>query len=229
MAARDARLPLLLAFAGSLMLAVSHDLARSVLAAVLLLPLALWRWRGQQRALLRRLVPANILLLFMLLLLAVDISAWSLSPAGLDLGLLALARANGAMLLCAIALRRQNADSLAAGIAALTRSDKLALVAFLMIRYLEDIRQVRLRLERVLAARGFRFRGDRHSYRTLGLLLAHLFLDGLDRATAIARAMQARAYRGRFLVRAGAGPARRDGLLAALALMGLALLLWMPL
>src|SRR5690606_31090973 len=114
MAARDARLPLLLAFAGSLMLAVSHELARSVLAAVLLLPLALWRWRGQQRALLRRLIPANILLLFMLLLLAVDISAWSLSPAGLDLGLLALARANGAMLLCAIALRRQNADSLAA-------------------------------------------------------------------------------------------------------------------
>ena len=229
MGVRDARLPLLLAFAGSVMLAVSQDLTRSALAALLLAPLALWRWRGRSGALLRRLIPANILLLFMLLLLAVDVSTWSLSAAGLDLGLLALARANGAMLLCAIVLRRQSADSLAAGIAALTRSDKLALLAFLMIRYLEDIRQVRQRLERVLAARGFRFGSNRHSYRSLGLLLAHVFLDGLDRATAIARAMQARGYSGRFLVHPRNQRLSRDGALAALALACLALFLWIPL
>ncbi len=228
MALRDARLPLLLAFAGSVMLAVSQDLARSVLAALLLAPIAVWRWRARLHALLRRLIPANILLLFMLLLLAVDVSTWGLSAAGLDLGLLALARANGAMLLCAIVLRHQTADSLAAGIAVLTRSDKLALLAFLMIRYLEDIRQVRQRLERVLTARGFRFGSNRHSYRTLGLLLAHVFLDGLDRATVIARAMQARGYAGRFLVSPKNQRLCRDSVLAALALVCLALLLWIP-
>jgi cobalt/nickel transport system permease protein len=225
----DVRLRIAMAFLLSLCVSLSTAPARLSIVAGLALLCAAWIYRGRMRVLLKRIVPANLLLLFLTALLAYDWQSGGLSAPGLQIGLLAFARANAAMLMCAALLSGLRPDQIAGAVTRLGGSKKFALLMFLMVRYLDEMANTRIRLERLLAARAFRFATDRHSYRTYGLMLSRLFLDGLDRATAVSQAMQARGYRGIFT--AGEDrPVDRWQLLAAAALFaGLTLFLWWPL
>ncbi|MCQ9617577.1 energy-coupling factor transporter transmembrane protein EcfT [Paenalcaligenes niemegkensis] len=197
----DSRLRIGLAFAGSLAVVLATDLLRVAIVALALLPLSVWVYRDQLKTLFKRLLPANLLLFFLFAFVAVDWRAWQWVEPGYSLALLAVARANAAMLLCAACLKGLSAESIAGAVADISRSKKFALLSFLMVRYLAEFQQSRDRLERSLSVRAFVARPSRHVYKSYGIFFARLLLDGLDRATSVSRAMQARSYNGIFLYR----------------------------
>ena len=225
----DVRLRIAMAFLLSLGVSLSSALIRLAIVAALALLCAAWIYRGRMVVLLKRILPANLLLGCLTVLLAYDWQSGGISQPGLQIGLLAFARANAAMLMCAALLAGLRPDEIAGAVTRLGGSKKFALLMFLMVRYLADMANTRIRLERALAARAFRFAGDRHGYRTYGLMLSRLFLDGLDRATAVSQAMQARGYRGIFTASEEPPIDRKQMLAAALLLLCLTFFLWWPL
>jgi cobalt/nickel transport system permease protein len=103
--------------------------------------------------------------------------------------------------------------------------DKLVQIVFLTARYIDVLGRERRRLARAMAARGFRPRSDRHTWRSLGYFTGMLLVRGFERAERVHAAMKCRGYRGSWPAPGRAGLARRDRSFAGAWLAGLAILI----
>ncbi|WP_162659472.1 energy-coupling factor transporter transmembrane component T family protein [Tuwongella immobilis] len=87
---------------------------------------------------------------------------------------------------------------LAAAAVAVRMPQVLVLLTVLTYRYTfllaEEIQRIRV----ALRVRGFRNRGNRHSWKTLGQVIGALLVRGSDRSERVAHAMEARGFDGRF-------------------------------
>ncbi len=224
----DVRLRVGLAFGLSLMIAMAQSLERLAVVSIGALGVALWCYRGQWLRLGKRLLPANMLLLMMVVLLGIKWGSWQWQPDGLLVAGRAIVRANAAMLCCASLCYGLTSWQLAYAIQALSRSSKLALLGFLMVRYIADLQQHKQRLERAMLARGFVAQPFIRRCQATALLIAQVFLVGLDKSERLRQALLVRGYQGVFVVTDEAKMRASSCVAAGACLLLVAGILWVP-
>ena len=75
---------------------------------------------------------------------------------------------------------------------------KLVHLLLFTVRYVETLRREYGRLRLAMRARGFRPRGDRHTWRSFGWLFGMLLVRAFERAERILEAMRCRGFAGRY-------------------------------
>jgi cobalt/nickel transport system permease protein len=187
------------------------------------------------RELARRLVHVEGFLVVLALLLPVTVPGpdlvvlgpVALSQPGVERAILVLLRVN----LCAVVI-----FTLLAGLepvrfghalARLGMPDKLVHLLLFAARYVVLIRAEAGRLHDAMRARAFRGRTSRHTLRTLGHFTGQLMVRAFERAERIDEAMRCRGFVGRFALVDDGRIGGADVFFAALAGLGLALLITM--
>lgn len=117
---------------------------------------------------------------------------------GLQLAVLATARANAMALLISLLVSTIEATALAHALAHLRVPRKLIHILLFTIRYAEILLQEQQRMFRAMRARAFRPAPNAHTYRSFAGVIGTLILRSLDRADRILVAMKCRGYRGEF-------------------------------
>ena len=158
---------------------------------------------------LKRLVPVNVLMLFLVALLPwtaagpedTVLVAWG--PLAYTWGgfLLAAAitiKANAIVLAIVVLLGTLDIVTLGHALSHLRVPDKLTHLLLFTVRYLDVLRREYLRLRAAMKIRGFRPRMSLHTYRSYGYLVGMLLVRSLDRSERIVAAMKCRGFRGRF-------------------------------
>jgi len=182
--------------------------------------------------LLKRLMPLNVFMLFLIVLVPLTAGGSPLVELGpiafsCD-GFLLAARValKGNAILAALAGLLGTLDIIAVGHALhhLHVPDKLAHLLLFTARYVDVLRRERRRLVTAMRVRGFRPRMDLHTYRAYGHLVGMLLVRSLDRAERVLAAMKCRGFRGRFYLLDHFAFSRHDALWAAAAAAVLAAL-----
>ncbi len=140
----------------------------------------------------------------------VSIGPLTASAEGGALALTILARVN-AIGLAALALLG-GIEALAFGhaMARLGMPEKLVQILFLAARYVDVLGRQRRRLSRAMAARAFRPRSNRHTWRSFGYFIGMLLVRSFERAERVLAAMKCRGYRGHWPAPAPDALGRRD-------------------
>jgi cobalt/nickel transport system permease protein len=175
--------------------------------------------------LLKRLMPLNVFLLFLVVIVPLTAGGLPLAELGpLSFsrdGFLLAARValKGNAILAALAGLLGTLDIIAVGHALhhLHVPDKLAHLLLLTARYVDVLRRERRRLVTAMRVRGFRPRMSLHAYRAYGELVGMILVRSLDRADRVLAAMKCRGFRGRFYLLDHFAFSRRDALGAAAA------------
>lgn len=147
---------------------------------------------------------------------------------GLARALLILLKANAVLLMVLALVGTLGAVRLGQALRGLGLPEKLVQLHLFTVRYLDVLAREYRRLRLAMRARAFRLRCDRHSWRTIGYLFGMLMVRSVERAERILCAMRARGFDGRFPSLDEPTPLKgADGGFAALAVMGIAFLLFL--
>jgi len=187
------------------------------------------------RAVLRRLVPLNVLILVLIvwLPLAAEGAAafrWGpleFSAEGLRLAAAIALKGNTVVLAMLVLLGSLDAVALGHALSHLRVPDKLTHLLLFTVRYLDVLRRESLRLSAAMKVRGFRPRMDRHTYRSYGHLAGMLLIRSCDRSERVVAAMKCRGFRGRFYMFDHFHFSRRDLPFCVVSLLILLVLVWM--
>ena len=158
------------------------------------------------RIALKRLLPLNVLMVFLVVLLPLTTpgtSAWQFGPLrfsseGLRLGLMIAIKGNAVLMTFLALLGTMDPVALGHALGHLHVPAKLTHLLLFTVRYLDVLHREYLRLRAAMKVRAFRPRMDRHTYRSLGYLVGMLLVRSFDRAERIAAAMKCRGFQGHF-------------------------------
>jgi len=230
----DPRLRIVTATAVSVVVAVA-DRFEVLLAALGLAVLGSVVSALAPAAVIKRLLPLNLLMLVLVLLLPLTTEGatlWQIGPLEFSREGLLLARAialkgNAIVLTLLVLLASMEAATLGHALGHLRVPDKLTHLLLFTVRYLDVLHREYLRLRAAMKVRAFRPRMDRHTYRSYGYLVGMLLVRSFDRAERIAAAMKCRGFRGRFYLLDHFAFSRRDLAFAAASLAILLTMVWM--
>jgi len=232
----DPRLRIGLALAFAVLLAVSRRPPVLILGLGLSLAAVLTARLGW-RVILVRLGELNLFMVLILILLPFSspgealfrLGSLSFTREGLYFGLAIAAKGNAIVIMLTVLLSTIEATTLGHALSHLRVPAKLIHLYFFTVRYLDLLHHEYVRLARAMKARCFKPGLNRHTYRSLGYLVAVLLVRSLDRSERIMAAMKCRGFRGRLYLLDHFAPAGRDvvfGLLALAVLAGLGWLEW---
>jgi cobalt/nickel transport system permease protein len=180
----------------------------------------------------KRLVPVNIFVLFLILLLPFSSGQSPLiafgpvqySKEGLLLAVGIALKANAIVLWILVLLGRLDIITLGHALRHLGVPEKLTHLLLFTVRYLDVLHGEYVRLRTAMKMRGFRPRVSAHSYRSYGYLVGMLLVRSLDRSERIVAAMKCRGFRGRFYLLDHFAFSRRDVWFIAAVVLVLVLL-----
>ena len=227
----DARAKLVAALVYCCVVALLGDWRALVLAVVFssgLLGLA----RPNARLAARRLLVVNAFVAFLWLFVPWSVPGeplmtWgpvTVTREGVDFSLLLTLRVNAIVFACIALLATSRTVDVAHALRALRVPEKLVVVLFFCVRYIEVIHGEYRRLAAAIKVRGFRPRTNLHTYRTYANLVGMLLVRSHDRAARIYEAMVCRGFTGR-LPGPGEGRLRARDAIAAAGIVAFALLL----
>jgi len=182
-----------------LVLLIGVAAVRSLIGSLLGLGLALltavwsgipWEWYRDRLA-----VVAGLVIVFVL---PVPILAGIPWTEGIQLAGAILLRAIGLFTLACVLLTTAPVERTLQAAQALWLPGLLVQLALLSYRYLFVLADELTRLRTALRVRGFRNRGDAHSYRTVAAASGTLLVRGYERAERVAAAMRCRGFDGTF-------------------------------
>jgi len=107
-------------------------------------------------------------------------------------------KANSIMLVFAALIATLDPVHLGVALERLGLPNKLAVLFFLTVRYLDVIQQEYRQLVNAITLRGFSPGFTRHTFRTYGYVVGMLVIRSLDRSERIVKAMKCRGFRNRF-------------------------------
>jgi cobalt/nickel transport system permease protein len=228
----DPRARVVMAAALSAAVAVINSFpALGVALAASLLAVAVSRLRPLQ--VLKRLLPVNLLMLFLFALLpwASDASPslFTVGPfhytrEGFLLAAVIAVKANAIVLALIVLLGTLDFVTLGHALNHLRVPDKLTHLLLFTVRYLDVLHREYLRLTAAMKMRGFRPRMNLHTCRSYGNLVGMLLDRSFDRSERIVAAMKCRGFRGRFFLLDHFTFSRRDARFAAVSLALLVIL-----
>jgi cobalt/nickel transport system permease protein len=128
----------------------------------------------------------------------VQIGALRVTHEGLLLALRLTLRCNAIVLALIALLGTSRVTDLARALRLLRTPEKLVLVLFFCVRYVQVIREEYRRLIEAAKVRGFRPAVRLHTYRTYANLIGVLLVRSHDRAARVYEAMLCRGFKGRF-------------------------------
>ncbi len=154
----------------------------------------------------KRLLPLNVLMLFLAIFLPLSVSGGPVAEVGplcfSQQGLLLAAKialkGNAIVLAILILVGTMEVNTLGHALSHLRAPRSLSILFLFTVRYLEVLDGEYLRLRGAMKVRCFRPRMDLHTYRSLGNLLGMILVRGYDRSERIMAAMRCRGFRGRF-------------------------------
>jgi cobalt/nickel transport system permease protein len=200
----DPRVRVVAAVAFAVAVAAAHSLATAAAALGVAL-LALGLARISPRAVLRRILPLEIVILLVALALpwTAGRSATQAVHGGLPHASLALAaaialKANAIVLGLLALLGGMEAATLGHALAHLRVPQKFVHLLLMTTGYLEVLRREYGRLRGAMRVRSFRPHVSGHTYRTYGYLVGMLLVRSFERAERVLAAMKCRGFRGRF-------------------------------
>jgi len=222
----DPRARVVVAAALSVVVAVINSFpALAIAFAAALLAAAFSRLRPVD--LVKRLLPVNLLMLFLFALLpwAVDDSPslLTLGPLhytrhGLLLAAVIALKANTVVLALVVLLATLDIVTLGHALNHLRVPEKLTHLLLFTLRYLDVLHREYLRLKAAMKMRGFRPRMSLHTCRAYGNLVGMLLDRSFDRSERIVAAMKCRGFRGRFFLLDHFTFSRRDAWFTAASL-----------
>lgn len=162
--------------------------------------------RQRPLTVLRRMLPLNVFVLFLVVLLPLGVEgtpvfrmgSLAYSREGLVLAAAITLKANAVVLALIVLLGTLDTATLAHALAHLHVPEKLIHLLAFTVRYLDVLGRERRQLATAMKVRGFRPGMNRHTLRTYGYLVGMLLVRSVDRAERIAAAMKCRGFRGRF-------------------------------
>ncbi|NQU25565.1 MAG: cobalt ECF transporter T component CbiQ [Candidatus Nealsonbacteria bacterium] len=214
----DPRARLLVAVAFSVVVAVLLKSPTALWLALAVGIVAVAMARLRPMAVLKRLVPFNLLVLVLFLVLPltkdgqplVTLLGFDLTGEGfLQAGRIAL-KGNAILLTLMVMLGTLDVGILGHTLSHLRVPDKLTHLLVFTVRYLDVLHREYLRLAAAMKTRGFRPRLNRHTLATYGYLVGMLLVRSFDRAERIVAAMKCRGFRGRFYLLDHFSFSRRD-------------------
>jgi cobalt/nickel transport system permease protein len=230
----DPRVRILTAVALSLVMAMAQTV--TTLACALLAGVVAACFTGlHPLVIFRRLLPVNgfIAILFLLLPLSTGSEElFRLGPLcytreGFHMALAIGLKANAMVLWIVVLLSTLDMVTMGHALSHLGVPDKLSHLLLFSVRYLNLLHSEYVRLRTAMKIRGFRPRVNRHTYRSLGFLVAMLLVRSLDRSDRVLAAMKCRGFRGQFYLLDHFAYSRRDIWFSAGAIFLMALLTWM--
>jgi cobalt/nickel transport system permease protein len=158
------------------------------------------------RAVVKRLAVVNAFILFLWLFLPFSAPGhplFHLGPLaatreGVDLALLITVKSNAIVLTLLALMSTIAVQDLGPAMQQLKVPGKLCHILLFTYRYIFVIHQEYQTMRRAMAARGFRPKTDRHTYRAFAWLVGMLLVKSWDRAERVHDAMRCRGFRGRF-------------------------------
>lgn len=183
----------------------------------------------------RRLLAANIFILFMWLLVpwttpgapTFKLGWFTASETGIELCLLITLKANALILVFMALVSPIGMSSLSNALLRLHCPEKLAWLFLLMGRAIHLLTREWTILAEAARLRGFRAGANMHSYRTLAALLALLLVGANDRAERMREAMLLRGFSGRLPVGPPLHFSLRDAFLGLFLLFSLLIILFL--
>ena len=203
--ALDPRVRILSGFGLSIIVALSHSWPVIGLGSAAALALLITARVGP-RVVWGRLIELNVFMLMVLLLVPFSMPGtplFRLGPAaftreGLILALAITAKGNAVVILLTALISTIETVALGHALNHLKVPDKLIHLFLFTVRYIDVLHHEYLRLRQAMRCRCFRVGMNRHTYRTLGNLVAVLLIRSLDRSERIMQAMKCRGFTGRF-------------------------------
>ena len=201
----DARAKLVAAAVYSVVVAVIGDFL-ALAAALVFAAALLFAARLDARHLVRRLVVVNAFVAFLWLFLPWSVAGEALAKwgpitvtrEGVALALKLTLRCNAIVCACIALLGTSRIVDVAHALRALRVPQKLVVVLFFCVRYIDVIHAERRRLMGAMRIRGFRPRTNAHTYRTYANLVGLLLVRSHDRAARVYEAMLCRGFDGTF-------------------------------
>jgi cobalt/nickel transport system permease protein len=201
----DPRVRVVAAVAFAVAVAAAHSLATAAAALGVAL-LALGLARISAGAVLRRILPLEIVILLVAMLLpwsagrsAAQAPGWGAISDHVALLAAAIAlKANAIVLGLLALLAGMEAATLGHALAHLGVPQKLVHLLLMTTGYLEVLRREYGRLRGAMRVRCFRPHVSGHTYRTYGYLVGMLLVRSFERAERVVAAMKCRGFRGRF-------------------------------
>ena len=177
-------------------------LAAGALGAILLAALA----RYPFRMLLRRLAPANIFLLFLLLTVpwsmpghaAFSIGPLDFSREGLSLAMSAAVKCNAILAVFLVMMRGMEIAGMGAALERLKAPPKMVFLLLFTFRHIHVIGSEWKRMQTAAALRGFRPLTSLHTYRTIASMLGMTVVSSIERSRRAHEAMLLRGFCGSF-------------------------------
>lgn len=194
--------------------------------------------RLRPAAVVKRLVPVNLLMLLLVAMLPwavegralVSLGPFEYTCEGLLRAAAIALKANAIVLVLVVLLGTLDIVTLGHALSHLRVPDKLTHLFLFTVRYLDVLRREYLRLRAAMKTRAFRPRMTGQTCRAYGYLVGMLLVRSLDRSERIVAAMKCRGFRGRFYLLDHFVFAARDawfGAAALVLLVGLALVEWL--
>ena len=232
----DPRAKIVVAVAFTVVVALSQSFAALGLALAVAMA-AVAAARLSPTAVLARLVPLNLLILFLAVLLPLtprgevlwEVGSLEFSREGLLLAAKVALKGNAILLGLVLLLGTIEVGTLGHALDHLYVPTKLAHLLLLTVRYLDVLEREYRRLSAAMRLRGFRPRTDRHTLRTYGHLVGMLLVRSFDRSERIVAAMKCRGFSGTFWMLDHFHWSRRDtvfGVVSVLVLAALVLVEW---
>ncbi len=201
----DPRLKLLLVIAMSIFLAMSSQI-RVLLTALLLGLIIALSARIHISDIIRRLIPANLFLLFIWIIVPFSMEGSPLfaigplicSREGFVLAIKITIKSNAIMIYGIFLMATTPVFTLGHAMHKLRLSKKLVHLFFFTYRYIHVINQEYMRLMSALKIRGFHPETSLHTYRTFAYLIGMLLIRSLDRAQRVHQAMLCRGFHGKL-------------------------------
>jgi cobalt/nickel transport system permease protein len=201
----DARAKFVAALVYSVVVAVVADLfvlALAVVFSVVLLVMA----RLDVGRLLRRLAVVNAFVAFLWLFLpwsvpgdiVATLGPIDITREGVLLAFGLTLRCNAIVCACIALLGTSRVVDVAHALRALWVPEKLVVVLFFCVRYIQVVHDEHRRLVDAMKLRGFKPRTNLHTYRTYANLVGTLLVRSHDRAARVYEAMVCRGFNGRF-------------------------------
>jgi len=227
----DARAKFVGAFVYSVVVAVVGDFLVLVLAVLFSLAL-LGAARLDTARLVRRLVVINAFIAFLWLFLpwsvpgtiVAEVGPIEITREGVLLALQVTLRCNAIVWACIALLGTSRIVDLAHALRALRVPEKLVVVLFFCVRYIQVVHDEYRRLVDAMRLRAFKPRTNLHTYRTYANLVGTLLVRSHDRAARIYEAMLCRGFNGRF-PNLGEGSIRGQDVAAAVVVVAFTILL----
>lgn len=227
----DPRAKLVAAIVWSVTLAALNDL-RVLLLGVICAAVLLVAARLKLPRLLQRLLVVNIFIAFLWLFLPWStggeaVATWgpiTITREGLLLALQLTLRCNAIVWVCIALLGTSRLVDVAQALRALRVPQKLVLILFFCVRYIQSIHDEYGRMAAAIKLRAFKPRTTFHTYRTYANLVGLLLVRGHDRADRVHEAMVCRGFDGRLRTLDHRRLQKRD-IAAAALLTGLTIIL----